>query len=114
MLVCALFFHDLGWGKKLLFPLCVGRKFLYALMASYYCFGTNGILQFIPKMYARGIWKAVVRAAVAKTDIQKPANGLEEIGTAQEMKHVITLMKLLHSMVKIKMHTKMRARPMHA
>ena len=83
-------------------------------MASYYCFGTNGILQFIPKMYARGIWKAFVRAAVAQTYIQKPANDLEEIGAARDMKHVITLMILLHSMVKIKMHTKMKARPMHA
>jgi hypothetical protein len=49
-----------------------------------------------------GIWKAFVRAAVDQTDVQKPANGLEEKGAAQEMKHVITLMILLHLMVKIK------------
>jgi hypothetical protein len=59
-------------------------------------------------MYSRGIWKAVVRATVAQTDIQKPVNGLEEIGAAQEMKHMITLMMLLHSIVNKKITTRLR------
>ena len=48
----------------------------------------------------RGLSRAIVSAVVAQADIHMPANGFEEVGAAQLRKHVISLMILLHSMVK--------------
>ena len=55
---------------------------------------------YTPNIFVMDIWKGVVRAIVAQTDTQNPANGLDEQVAAKERKSATSPMILVLSRIK--------------